>query len=96
MRRCPEKFIGYNRICNENCNLNPNGEYYYPFEEGPGSYIIYKCVSSCDEAIVISESIIPHDIIETLPYYSINFKRVFNTVPEWFSAFKLFSILFRR
>ena len=72
MNQCPEKFnfIGYNRICNENCNLNPNGEYYYPFEEGPGSYIIYKYVSSCDEAIVISESIIPHDIIETLPYYS--------------------------
>ena len=80
MRRCPEKFIFivYNRICNENCNLNPNGEYYYPFDEGPGGYTIYKCVSSCDEAIFISESITPHDIIETFPYYlfKINFKRV--------------------
>lgn len=80
MRRCPEKFIFivYNRICNENCNLNPNGEYYYPIEERPGGYTIYKRVSSCDEAILISESITPHDIIETFPYYlfKINFKRV--------------------
>ncbi len=72
MRQCPENFnyIGYNRICNENCNLNPNGEYYYPFDVGPGGYTIYKCVGSCEEAIVIDESITPHNIIETFPYYS--------------------------
>ena len=84
MRRCPEKFIFivYNRICNENCNLNPNGEYYYPIEERPGGYTIYKRVSSCDEAILISESITPHDIIETFPYYSKSISKEFNTVPE--------------
>ena len=72
LEKCPEKFnyIGYNRICNENCHLNPNGEYYYPVDTGPSGYTIYKCVSSCEEANIIDVSHIPHTISESYPFYS--------------------------
>ena len=57
LEKCPKEFnhIGHNKICQENCATDPNGQHYYPINEDsisdPEDYI-YKCVNSCDEAIV--------------------------------------------
>ena len=53
--KCPDghNYIGYNKICKENCGEDANGQYYYPInEDEPHEYLIYKCVSSCNEAII--------------------------------------------
>ena len=53
---CPQthNYIGFNNICKETCNEDPNGHHYFQINEydNPSpSYKIYKCVSSCEEAI---------------------------------------------
>ena len=57
VEKCPEthNFIGYNNICKEKCDEDANGKYYYPVNEVErntvGYYPIYKCISSCSQAI---------------------------------------------
>ena len=55
IEKCPSdyNYIGHNKICKENCNTDPNGQHYYPINEGeilnPDYYPIYQCIDSCEE-----------------------------------------------
>ena len=57
--KCPREYnyIGYNRICKENCNSDPNGQHYYQINEADdsttGYYPIYECVNSCADTPTI-------------------------------------------
>ena len=55
--QCPDghNYIGYNNICKTKCAEDANGEHYYPTNKDDlpaDSYLIYKCVDSCKEAII--------------------------------------------
>ena len=53
--QCPSthNYIGFNEICKTTCNEDPNGHHFFQINEYEShSYDIYKCVSSCEEAIL--------------------------------------------
>ena len=60
VEKCPQThpYIGYNNICRASkCTEDANGEHYYPINEDTydpsnGDYLIYKCIDSCNEAII--------------------------------------------
>ena len=55
VKKCPNghNYIGFNNICKENCREDANGQHYYPVNEDESpDYVIYKCIDSCDEAII--------------------------------------------
>ena len=55
VKKCPNghNYIGFNNICKENCREDANGQHYYPInEDETPEYLIYKCIDSCDEAII--------------------------------------------
>ena len=67
--QCPDghNYIGYNNICKTKCAEDANGEHYYPTnaDDSPApQYIIYKCIDSCQEAIID-----PGDATKNYLYY---------------------------
>ena len=59
VKKCPNghNYIGFNNICKENCREDANGQHYYPVNEDESpEYLIYKCIDSCDEAIISEDN----------------------------------------
>ncbi|MBO6244626.1 MAG: hypothetical protein J6O41_08755, partial [Clostridia bacterium] len=73
VENCPasNNYIGYNQICrSEKCVTDANGEHYYPINEDDTpspSYFIYKCITSCSEAIIN-----PNDPTKNYLFYTIS------------------------
>ena len=77
VEQCPEgyNYLGNNNICKlENCNGDPNGQYYYQYDtltkEDSTTYPLYKCINSCQDTQDLTQPYLHYE--ESNPYHCLD------------------------
>ena len=77
VEKCPEgyNYLGNNNICKlENCNGDPNGQYYYQYDtltkEDSTTYPLYKCINSCQDTQDLTQPYLHYE--ESNPYHCLD------------------------